>query len=192
VRVNTESEDAAIRSCLAGESAAFEPLVRGNERRALAIAEAMLGDADEARDAVQESFVRAYRSLPGLERGRPFAPWFATILRNHCRDLLRAPRRRLRRSWEAGAVDGVAWSEPDAPARLAGEARSGVVRQALAALPVQHREVLVMKEIEGMSYAEIAAALGIAPGTVASRLHGARRAARAELERRGLAAESAS
>jgi len=190
--VNTETEWRWIRRCLAGEGAAYEPLVRGHEARGLAVAEALLGDADEARDAVQEAFVRAYGALARLERGRPFGPWFAAILRNHCRDLLRSPRWRRRSGWDAERMDAVVWADPDAPARLESARRAVAVREALATLPPHQREVLVLKEMEGLSYAEIAEELDIAAGTVASRLHAARIAARSAIEAHGLAPEGAS
>ncbi|MFW6079468.1 MAG: RNA polymerase sigma factor, partial [Gemmatimonadota bacterium] len=71
-----------VARCRRGSTAAFEPLVREYEPPALAIARGMLGDADEAADAVQDAFVRAYRSLGRLREGSRFGPWFRTILRN--------------------------------------------------------------------------------------------------------------
>jgi RNA polymerase sigma factor (sigma-70 family) len=93
--VDTQNEWDLIVRCRAGSTAAFEPLVRRHEGRALHIAELLLGDADDAADAVQEAFVRAYRSLDGLRPGSDFGAWFRSILRNHCLDRIRsAPRRR--------------------------------------------------------------------------------------------------
>jgi RNA polymerase sigma-70 factor, ECF subfamily len=174
-----------IRRCRRGSAAAFEPLVRGNEARALAVAGALLGDPDDAADAVQEAFVRAYRGLRTLREGSAFGPWFRTILRNHCRDRLRSADRR-RAPWDAAALDRRAWQEPSAPARLERAELSTAVEGALAELPPEHREVLVLKEMEGMRYEEIAAALGIPAGTVASRLHHARAALKRALGARGV------
>lgn len=177
-----------IRKCRRGASAAFEPLVRGHEGRALAVAEALLGDADEAADAVQEAFVRAYRSLRTLREGSAFGPWFRTILRNHCRDRLRgADRRRV--EWSPETMDRQGWTEPEGAAGLEREELAGAVRAALARLPPEHREILVLKEMEEMRYAEIAAALDIPPGTVASRLHHARAALRKALTAEGITQE---
>jgi RNA polymerase sigma-70 factor, ECF subfamily len=186
--MNTTQEWDLIRRCRRGSTAAFEPLVRGHEPGALALAEALLGDADEAADAVQEAFVRAYRALRRVREGSAFGPWFRAILRNHCLDRLRAPHRR-RASWSEETVDALAWSEPDALAELEREELARAVRDALTALSAEHREVLVLKEMEGLDYAEIAEAAGIPAGTVASRLYHARAALKAILVARGFRRE---
>jgi RNA polymerase sigma-70 factor, ECF subfamily len=183
------SERELIRRCRHGATAAYEPIVRWHEPRALALARALLGDADEAADAVQEAFVRAWRGLRGLRDGTPFGPWFRTILRNHCRDRLRAPARRDGVAWSQPAIDRQAWTEPAGSGTLEREQLACAVRSALAELSDEHREILVLKEMEEMSYAEIAAAAGIPAGTVASRLHHARVALREVLERRGITRE---
>jgi RNA polymerase sigma factor (sigma-70 family) len=105
--VDRRTEWDLISRCRRGSTAAFEPLVRAHEARALAVAEGMLGDVDDAADAVQEAFVKAYRSLRRLREGSTFGPWFRTILRNHCRDRLRS----------SGGRTHVAWDE-----RVAGDA----------------------------------------------------------------------
>jgi RNA polymerase sigma-70 factor, ECF subfamily len=179
-----------IRRCRLGTAAAFEPLVRGHEGRALAVAEAMLGDADDAADAVQEAFVRAYRSLRSLREGSEFGPWFRTIVRNLCRDRLRGSDRR-RVEWSAESMDRTAWTDPAGVAALEREQLAADVRAALATLPSDHREILVLKEMEEMRYADIAQALEIPPGTVASRLYHARAALRKALSARGITREDA-
>jgi RNA polymerase sigma-70 factor, ECF subfamily len=181
-------EQDLIRRCRRGASAAFEPLVRGHEAGALAVAEALLGDRDDAADAVQEAFVRAYRALKTLREGSPFGPWFRTILRNLCRDRLRGADRR-RAEWSAETMDRRAWTEPAGAAELEREQLAAAVRAALARLPAEHREILVLKEMEEMRYAEIALALDIPPGTVASRLHHARAALRTALAAEGITPE---
>lgn len=181
-------EQDLVRRCRRGAPTAFEPLVRGHEARALAVAEALLGDADDAADAVQEAFVRAFRNLKTLREGSPFGPWFRTILRNLCRDRLRgADRRRV--EWTPETMDRQGWTEPDGAAGLEREELAGAVRSALARLPAEHREILVLKEMEEMRYAEIAAALEIPRGTVASRLHHARAALRKALAAEGITQE---
>src|SRR5690606_2812242 len=123
-----------------------------------------------------------------LREGSAFGPWFMAIVRNHCLDRLRSPSRR-RTGWDAAALDRERWSEPTAPAQLEREAAAAAVRDALRALSPEHRAVLVLKELEGLSYAQIAEALGIQPGTVASRLHHARAALRKVLNDRGISVE---
>ncbi len=173
-----------VRRCRGGSARAFEPLVRRYEARALAAAQAALGDADEAADAVQEAFVRAYRSLKRLAPGSGFGPWFWTILRNLCRDRLRKARGGRER-WAADALDRWTWSEPQALARVEQDELAEAVRAALSELSSEHREVLLLKEWQELSYAEIARTLGTPPGTVGSRLHHARAALKQVLGRRG-------
>src|SRR3990172_2209835 len=97
--VDSETERELIDRCRAGSTAAFEPLVKAHEAQALLLAEGLLGDADDAEDAVQDAFVKAYRSLGKLEEGSAFGPWFRAILRNRCIDLLRSAPRRRKASW---------------------------------------------------------------------------------------------
>jgi RNA polymerase sigma factor (sigma-70 family) len=174
-----------IARCRAGSAAAFEPLVREHEARALAMAGALLGDEDEAADAVQDAFVKAYRALHRLEDGTDFGAWFRRILRNHCLDRLRSPSRRRRVRLEQRAVDAVQWAEAEGATTVEAHELAAAVRTALAGLSAEHREILVLKEIEDMSYAEIARTMGIPPGTVASRLHHARSALRRIVEAGG-------
>jgi RNA polymerase sigma factor (sigma-70 family) len=176
--VTSRTEWDLISLCRAGNSAAFEPLVREHEGRALSLATGLLGDADDAADAVQEAFVKAYRSLGRLREGSAFGPWFRTIVLNGCRDRLRSAAARRRVDWREAEIGD--------EGRIAAAGSSDIeraelvttVQNALARLSMEHREILVLKEIEGMSYAEIARETGISPGTVASRLHHARAALR--------------
>jgi RNA polymerase sigma-70 factor, ECF subfamily len=186
--MDTHAEWEMIRRCRGGNAGAFEPLVRAHEPRALAVAEGLLGDADEAADAVQEAFVKAYRALSRLGEGRPFGPWFRAIVRNHCLDRLRSPQRR-RVEWSASSRHPALRVEPTGTDALERGELRGAVRSALAALSAEHREVLVLKEIEDLSYAEIGETLGIAAGTVASRLYHARAALRKVLVARGFTTE---
>ncbi|MEX2529342.1 MAG: sigma-70 family RNA polymerase sigma factor [Gemmatimonadota bacterium] len=172
--VDTSTEWETIERCRRGNAAAFEPLVRTHEGRALVLAEALLGSRDDAADAVQEAFVKAYRALGRLRPGSSFGPWFRTILRNHCRDRLRSEAGRSAVAWEAEVVDPSAATLPTAPVELERAELAALVRTALAGLSPEHREVLILKEMEGMSYAEIARETGAPAGTIASRLHHAR------------------
>jgi RNA polymerase sigma-70 factor, ECF subfamily len=180
--VNAQSEWSLIMRCREGSAAAFEPLVRRYEPRGLALAGALLGDQDEAQDAVQDAFVSAYRSLHRLAEGSEFGPWFRTILRNLCLDRLRAKPRRTRADWDTSVVDRAVWSEPAAVAALEQERLAAAVHAALDRLSIEHREVLVLKEIEGLSYSGIAELTGTPAGTVGSRLYHARAALRKILE----------
>ncbi|HWV57880.1 MAG TPA: sigma-70 family RNA polymerase sigma factor [Longimicrobiales bacterium] len=188
--VNSEAEWDLIRRCLAGSTAAFEPLVRHHERAALAIAAGLLGDRDDAADAVQEAFVRAYTRLDRLAAGSSFGAWFRTILRNVCLDRLKSAAARAER-WTAATETEVGWAEAPALESVAREQLANMVHAALARLPAEHRSVLVLKEMDGLSYAEIATALGVPRGTVASRLYHARAALKRELAALGFTREDA-
>jgi RNA polymerase sigma factor (sigma-70 family) len=153
------------------------------------MASALLGDADDAADAVQDAFVKAYRGLARLKDGSDFGAWFRQILRNHCVDRLRsAPRRRQVRLAQ-DAVDASAWAEAPGAAAIEAAELARAVRYALSLLSPEHREILTLKELEEMSYAEIARAMGIPGGTVASRLHHARAALRRIVESAGVRIE---
>ncbi|MCI0437303.1 MAG: sigma-70 family RNA polymerase sigma factor [Gemmatimonadetes bacterium] len=185
-RLEAGTEGELIRQCRAGQARSFEPLVRAHEADALRVARALLGDIEAARDAAQDAFVKAWRSLSTFDESRRFRPWLLQIVRNQCRDAAR--HRRVRRSVEvpervlAGAMDRLGTEDT---AHRHREARE-LLWKGLDAIEPMHREVLVMKELEGLGYAEIAAALGIPEGTVASRLYHARRSLRAALERLGI------
>jgi RNA polymerase sigma-70 factor, ECF subfamily len=185
--VDAQIEWDLIRRCRDGSAGAFEPLVRAHEGAALVAAFGLLGDRDEAADAVQDAFLRAYASLGRLREGSAFGPWFRSILRNLCLDRLRAPRVRDRA--DAAEIDRAGWAEPVGSADLERGELHRIVREALVAIGAEHRAVLVLKEIEGLTYDEIARAVGVPAGTVASRLHHARAALRTVLLARGIALE---
>jgi RNA polymerase sigma-70 factor, ECF subfamily len=187
--VNTPAEWDLILRCRRGSATAFEPLVRAHEAAALRMAGALLGDPDDAKDAVQDAFVKAYRSLGGMAEGSPFGPWFRAIVRNLCIDRLRSAPVRTRAALDPAAMDASAWTEPTGLDRLERAELAAAVRAALGTLSDEHRAVLVMKELEGLSYAEIATAAGIAPGTVASRLYHARAALRRAVTDAGITAD---
>lgn len=171
-----------IRRCRAGESACYEPLVRSYEGAALRMAIAMLGDPDDARDAVQDAFVKAYTSLSRFDEARQFAPWFYRILRNRCRDMLRGRRPTAQLTVLDHRPEGVDTRIESRPDRLAErEAAQSRLWRALNRISADHREVLVLKELQGLRYAEIAEVMGVPEGTIASRLFHARKALRAAL-----------
>ncbi len=166
-----------LRKCQAGDARFFEPIVRAYERPGLRVALGMMGNQDDAMDALQDAFVKTWRNLERFDLKRPFGPWFFQILRNQCRDALRSRNVRFRLE----ALDERLEMRPSDPEkrpdriRERREARERLWK-ALEQLSEDHREVLVLKEIEGFRYGEIAGILNIPEGTVASRLFHARRA----------------
>lgn len=165
-----------------GETEAREELARRLVRPAYLLALQLLRDPEGARDVAQEALLRFFSHLDRLDPARPPRPWLFAIVRNLCRDL-----QRHRRRWRMGTLDG-----PDAVELVdpVESAEIGVQRQelrrrvwrALASLSEKHREILVLRDYQDLAYAEIAQVLGVALGTVMSRLHRARRALRDRLE----------
>jgi RNA polymerase sigma-70 factor (ECF subfamily) len=163
-----------------GDQAAFRKLVERHQRRAFAIAVGLVRDENDARELVQEAFLRVYRSLGSFQGGSSFFTWLYRIVTNLSIDLLRKPSRRDVELDEAREID-----EADIPllSRIDGADPLDVIRRgeirnkleaALDALPVYHRGVIVMREVEGLSYEEMAEAMGVSKGTIMSRLFHAR------------------
>ena len=154
---------------------AFAELVERHHRRLLRVCERLLGDAEDARDAVQEVFLKVLRKAGGFRPHALVSTWLYRIAVNHCLNQLR--RRRLVRmiSLSPAADDAEAALEPpeerpDAERELASKQRWRATRRAIAALPPSQRTVLVLARFEGLSYREIADTLGITLGAVESRL----------------------
>lgn len=169
-----------------GDREAFGELVVRYMQRAYYAALGIVGSHDDALDLSQDAFARAFRARGTLDPDRPFYPWLYQILRRLCFNHLRNQKTRRTRLAEAAgwladrAQDRAASGAPDRAAERA-ELRERIER-AIATLPPHEREVLVMREFEGLKYREIADLLGIPDGTVMSRLYAARRALAAALE----------
>ena len=142
-----------------------------------ALATQILGNADDAADAVQDAFT-AVLSAPDSYDARkgPLRPWFMRVVRNRCLDMLRR-----RRSGEDSA-ELVRDPDPGPEQSFSKEQRSAGLRHAISVLPADKREIIVLRDYMDLSYAEIAEVLGIASGTVMSRLHRARLALKEALE----------
>jgi len=181
-----EVERELIRKCKAGDARFYEPLVRAYERPGLRLALGMLGNLEDAKDAVQNAFIKTFESLARFDIKRPFGPWYFQILRNQCRDQLRSRKARFRLEALDERLELRPADPETGPVRLRERARAReVVWEALEKIGEEHREILVLKELQGFRYAEIAAILDIPEGTVASRLYHARRALKEALEEMG-------
>ena len=164
-----------------GEGDAFVFLVERHQDRLLRLCERLLGDIEEARDAVQEVFLKVYRNAGEVRPQGQVYTWLYRVAVNHCFNKLR--RRKLVRflRWESPAEEAetVPFDPPDgAPdpaAALEARRRWQATRRAIAALPDNQRAVLVLARFEGLSYKEIAAVLEITEGAVESRLFRAMR-----------------
>ncbi len=171
----------------AGDTGAFAVLVEAHQERLLRLCERLLGDAEEARDAAQEVFLKAYRKAADFRPQGQVYTWLYRIATNHCLNQLR--RRRLVRfvRWEdSGERDAAPLDPPDGgpdpEAVLASRRRWRQVRTAISRLPAGQRAVLVLARFEGLSYREIAEVLGITEGAVESRLFRAMRRVEAAQE----------
>lgn len=161
-----------------GDEAALEELSRRHRRAVYVLALQLLGNPDDAMDATQDTMLRFLRTLRRFDPSRPVRPWLYAILRNRVRDLFR--RRRVRKHdpiegdeehWRPELVDPAA--DPHADARRQ-ELRERIWN-ALAELAPSHREIVVLRDYQDLSYAEIARVLDVPQGTVMSRLHRARK-----------------
>ncbi len=175
-----------IRKCRTGDARFYEPLVRAYEPSGLRLAVAMLGNMEDAHDALQDAFVKAYEALRRFDQRRPFGPWFFQILRNHCRDMLRSRQARFKVETLDERLELRPADADGSPERIRqrSEARA-LLWRALGKIGEEHREILVLKELQGFRYNEIVRILEIPEGTVASRLFHARRALKDALEDMG-------
>jgi RNA polymerase sigma factor (sigma-70 family) len=182
-----EVERELVVKCQGGDARFYEPLVRAYEPSGMRIALGMMGNPDDARDALQDAFVKAWGNLARFDMARPFGPWFYQILRNHCRDLLRSRNSRFRLEVADEKVESHPADAEAGPER--GRERTAAAEtlwRGLERIGPDHREVIVLKELQGLRYPEIATILGIPEGTVASRLFHARRALKEALEELGV------
>jgi RNA polymerase sigma-70 factor (ECF subfamily) len=183
---------AAVRRCLAGESDAFGEIVARWQDRIHAAVYRMVGDAEDARDLAQETFVRAWSSLRSFQGGSSFGTWLYSIALNQVRSEMRK-RSALKRGApvsldatrgdDEGGIDP-ADSAPGSEERAETAEDVTLLRQEVARLDAEHREVLVLREFQDLSYEEIAEIVGVPVGTVRSRLFRAREDLRRRLEGR--------
>jgi len=175
------SEAVTVARARDGDRQAFATLVRAHQDRVFRFLLRLVDDRDEAMDLTQETFLRSFRALAEWRPEAPFRAWLFRIARNLAFDLL---RRRERVGFvgfdDLAPVDGAAhWPDtaPRPEQRLDDRRNLAALERALRDLPAAQREVLLLHELEGMSYAEMAATLEINTGTVRSRLARARAAA---------------
>jgi RNA polymerase sigma-70 factor, ECF subfamily len=162
-----DDDNVLVERCLGGDTAAFRPLVERYQRVLFTVAVRMLGDADEGADAAQTAFVHAYQKLHTFDRGHKFFSWLYRILVNECLNVQRS-----RKPLEPLGADLATSDDPHRDAERA-ELRASV-QSALLRLTPAYREVVVLRHYAGLSYLEIAGALGVPEKTVKSRLYSAR------------------
>lgn len=174
IDARTRDDEADVARARAGDTAAFAALVRRHQDRVFSFILRMLDARDEAMELTQDVFVKAWQALPGWRPEARFSTWLLQIARNAALDQLR--RRRLIQF--APLDDGldVADTAPGPEACYASRQRQVLLEHALQQIAAEHREILLLREVEDLSYGELAAVLGIAEGTVKSRLARARAA----------------
>jgi RNA polymerase sigma-70 factor (ECF subfamily) len=168
------SDEELVAAVQAGELSAFDDLVRRWNRKIQGAAYRILGSEDEARDVAQEAFLKAYRGVQSFKQEARFSSWLYQIALNLCRDRLRRRRGRMLVSLEAMNDEGEVVPTRVGPSALEiVEARdlSRAVSTAMARLPEEQREVIVLKEYEGLTFLEIADVLGLPISTVKTRLY---------------------
>ena len=166
----------------AGDARAFEELVRRYQHRVFGVALRMLGSRAEAEDMAQEVFLRVHRAIAEFRGDARLSTWLYGITSNLCLNrLASAERKRMRHDDEA--VRRAPSDAADATASMEQAEIEAALQQAIAELPDERRIVVVLRDLEGLSYEEIAQALALEPGTVRSRLHRARLDLKSKMER---------
>jgi RNA polymerase sigma-70 factor (ECF subfamily) len=172
-----QEEITAMRRCRRGSSAAFEVFVNRYMKDAYFIALGLVGNREDAMDLSQEAFIRAYRNIKHLKPERKFFPWFYQILKNLCISHLRKRRYRKANSLDSENCpeipDNTDCFSPDVVAEK--NEFKVKVWQAIGKLDDKHREVIILRHFQNMSYEQIAEALYCNKGTVTSRLYYARK-----------------
>ncbi len=181
-RRRSDEDRELIQRAQNGDHAAFRSLVERHQRRAVSIAMGLVRNENDAREIVQDAFIRVFKGINAFQGTSSFYTWLYRIVTNLAIDLMRKPGRR-----DAELNEGRTVNEESAEfplvSRIDGADPMDVVRrqeiaarlqEALEALPSYHRGAILMREVEGMSYEEIAQAMGVSKGTIMSRLFHAR------------------
>lgn len=176
-----EQELAIILRVQHGDVDAFEMLMTAYEKNVFNVALQMTGNREDAQDLTQEAFLKAYNSLSSFRGDSKFSSWLYRIVSNLCLDFKRRQSRRPSSSLTVEDDEGestvldIADESQSPEALLERKLTREAVRRGLAALPEEQRQILLLREIQGMSYEEIGDAMGLEAGTVKSRIFRARK-----------------
>lgn len=176
-----EQEAAIVRKVLNGDTNAFERLVVEYEKNVYNIALRMTSNSEDAQDMTQEAFIKAFNSLSNFRGESKFSVWLYRIVNNVCLDFLRSKNRRPTVSLSVEDDEGEETQidiadESQSPERLLDKTLTREsVRRGLEQMPPEYRQILLLREIQGLSYDEISQALDLEVGTVKSRIFRARK-----------------
>ena len=176
------------------DEAAFNELIRLYEGRIFRLVFRMLGDRAEAEDLAQEVFITVFKSIDGFRGDSKLSTWLYRVATNHCKNRIKYLQRRARGKKkefdelsEHDALESATMSSSSTIARpdqmLEAYQKEKILKDAIGALDEEHRELIVLRDIEHMTYEQIQEITGLAEGTVKSRLHRARHALRDRVKR---------
>lgn len=183
---STDADDQQlVKAAQAGDRRAFQALYQRYERKVFAVAYGFLRNQEDALDVLQEAFIKVHRYLPNFEGQSSFYTWLYRIVANLCIDHLRRSGRkrdvefddRLRHDGQNEATSSVGSFTPlgDPSAAVKNKEILAAVQDSLGKLSDKHRAVIVMRELQGLSYADMAKVMNCSKGTIMSRLFHARR-----------------
>ena len=185
----TWTDEELVARSIGGDADSFNELVQRWERPIYALAYRTIGREDDARDVCQETFLRAFRALPGFRGQAKFSSWLYRIALNLCRDWVRRERRAPLVQVPEGVdpvdlADAEASPEPSVEDLVADREMSAAVAKAMAELPEEQRTAIMLKEYHGLTFQEIADQLNCPLSTVKTRLYQGLSVLRRRLERR--------
>jgi RNA polymerase sigma-70 factor, ECF subfamily len=188
--VSVETDETLVQRARDGEREAFEELVRRHAGRLYAVILRFLGDAGDAQEATQEAFLRAWRGVASFEGRSQFFTWLYRIGLNEAKRLAtrRPPAAQLRSLEDEPVPEAPDWSE--APeVRVGQDEIRHVLEETIRALPLEYRATIILRDVEGLSTKDAAAAMDLGEAAFKSRLHRARLAVRRALDEYYLEAE---
>lgn len=186
------AEQELVQRAKDGDERAFEQLVTDNEKRIYNLCRRLTGNPEDAAELAQEAFLNAWRGLGKFQGDSSFATWLYRLASNACIDFLRKEKRKRSLSMTLSLDDEEEGKQAELPderdspeQRLEQAETRRAIADGLERLTPEHRQVLVMRELSGLSYAEICQVLGLEEGTVKSRIARARAALRKVLTEQG-------
>ena len=185
----TLTDDELVARSIGGDAESFNQLILRRERPIYALAYRVIGREEDARDVCQETFLRAFRALPGFKGQAKFSSWLYRIALNLCRDWIRRQRRapvmQMPEAVDPGELMAERGPVESIEELVARRELSAIVEEAMARLPEEQRTAIILKEYHGMTFQEIADLQGCPLSTVKTRLYQVLSQLRRHLERKG-------